>query len=184
VRRRWVRAAVAAGIAVVVLAGAAGAFLAFGPVGIGAGPLVVGFVSAAGRVPGDGPAAIVIPAGSPRGVPAVIDAVSIKGSGKYGAPGVRRVAADASQSCVGIWWPAAGAGGFAGRCAPGGLLPLTGRLLPARPGGARSAGIVIEVGPPGRSGCWSVSRVIVSYRVGGRHYTQAAAESLSACTTD
>jgi hypothetical protein len=169
---------------VVVLAVAAGAFLAFGPVGLGPGPLVVASVSVNGHVPAAGPAMIVIPAGAAPGVPAVIDGVRIGASGKYGAPGVKRVAADTDPSCVGLWYPVAGPGGFLARCAPGGLSRLTGRLLPGRADGARSAGLAVEVGPPGKSGCWAVSRLTIRYHVGHRHYTQTDPESLSVCTTD
>jgi hypothetical protein len=181
-RRRWRRALIAGGGGLVAAAAAAGAFLAWGPVGLGAGPLAVASVSAQGTIPADGRTVLVIPVGAAAGTPAVIDSVRIGGAGKYGAPGLFGVAGTASQDCAGIWAPASGPGGFARHCAPGGTIAVTGHLLPAR-GGARGTDLALVVGPPGKSGCWAVSRVIIRYHVGRRHYTVTGAESLFACTS-
>ena len=178
---RRARAAViggAAAAAAVIVAGAG--FLAFGPVGMGPGPLSVGFVASSGIVPPDDSTMIVIPVGAAPSTTAVIDAVGIRGGGGYHAPREIRVVGITGQSCRGIWFPVTGPGGFGGRCAPGGTVPLLHRAVPRHPAAA-AIDIGIEVGPPGRAGCWGVSRVSVHYHVGHRHYVNAASESLSGC---
>lgn len=176
---RWGRRAAIGGGALalaVVIAGAA--FLALGPVGLGPGPLSVGFVSSTGVVPPDDSTMIVIPVGTAASTTAVIDAVGIRGGGGYHAPREIRVVGITGQSCRGIW--RTGPGGFAARCAPGGTVPLLHRAVPRHPAAA-TIDIGIEVGPPGASGCWGVGRVSVHYHVGHRHYVNAAVESLSGC---
>ncbi len=153
-----------------------------GPVGLGPGPLAVASVSAQGTIPAAGRTVLVIPVGEVARTPPVIDSVSIRGAGKYGAPGLFAVMGTASQDCAGIWAPAAGPGGFAQRCAPGGTVAVTGHLLPER-GGAWGTDLALVVGPPGTSGCWAVSRVIIRYHVGHRHYTVTGGESLFGCTS-
>jgi hypothetical protein len=181
-RRRWRRVLVAGGTGLAVVLAAAGAFLAWGPVGLGPGPLAVASVSAQGIIPAAGRTVLVIPVGEVARTPAVIDSVSIRGAGKYGAPGLFAVMGTASQDCAGIWAPATGPGGFVQRCAPGGTIEVTGHLLPERDG-AWGTSLGLVVGPPGTSGCWSVSRVIIRYHVGRRHYTVTGGESLFGCTS-
>ena len=169
----------AAAAAAVIVAGAG--FLAFGPVGMGPGPLSVGFVSSSGIVPPDDSTMIVIPVGAAASATAVIDAVGIRGGGGYHAPREIRVVGIPGQSCRGIWFPVHDAArGFAAACAPGGTVPLLHRAVPRHPAAA-TIDIGIEVGPPGKAGCWGVSRVSVHYHVGHRHYVNAASESLSGC---
>ena len=169
----------AAAAAAVIVAGAG--FLAFGPVGMGPGPLSVGFVSSSGIVPPDDSTMIVIPVGAAASATAVIDAVGIRGGGGYHAPREIRVVGVPGRSCRGIWFPVHDATqGFAAACAPGGTVPLLHRAVPRHPAAA-TIDIGIEVGPPGKAGCWGVSRVSVHYHVGHRHYVNAASESLSGC---
>ena len=169
----------AAAVAAVIVAGAG--FLAFGPVGMGPGPLSVGFVSSSGIVPPDDSTMIVIPVGAAASATAVIDAVGIRGGGGYHAPREIRVVGVPGRSCRGIWSPVRSATrGFAATCAPGGTVPLLHRAVPRHPAAA-TIDIGIEVGPPGKAGCWGVSRVSVHYHVGHRHYVNAASESLSGC---
>ena len=161
-----------------IVAGAA--LLAFGPLGQGPGPLSVGFVASSGIVPPDDSTMIIIPVGAAAATTAVIDAVGIRGGGGYHAPAELRVVGIPGQACRGIWFPVTGRGRFAGQCAPGGTVPLLGRAVPRDPAAA-TIDIGIEVGPPGKAGCWGVGRVSVHYHVGHRHYVNAATESLSGC---
>jgi hypothetical protein len=181
--RRWLsrraRAAVIGGAAAAAALIAAGAgFLAFGPVGMGPGPLSVGFVSSSGIVPPDDSTMIIVPVGAEASTTAVIDAVGIRGGGGYHAPREIRVVGITGQACRGIWLT--GPGGFAARCAPGGTVPLLHRAVPRSPAAA-AIDIGIEVGPPDAAGCWGVGRVSVHYHVGHRHYVNASVESLSGC---
>jgi hypothetical protein len=183
----------AIGVAAAALLAAAGAFLAWGPIGIGTGPLSIAFVAATGTVPQTHPSVILVPIETGASTPAVIDSVGIRGGGGYPPPQLLSVVGDPDQACSGIWWPVTGPNGFTQRCAKGGTVPLVGRVVPAghpalasadgvRPA-ARTIDIGIEVGAPGSAGCWNVSAVVVHYHVGSRHYSAAADESLSGCTT-
>jgi hypothetical protein len=188
-RRRWRRpgrrALIAGGsiLAALIIAGAV--VLSLSQRGPGPGPLSVGFVSSSGIVPAGGRAMIVIPVGAAPPVTAVIDAVSIHGGGGYRAPKQLGVVGVTSPACAGLWHPVAGPGGFTQRCAPAGTVPLIGRAVPRHPAatGAGSTGIDIgiEVGPPGKTGCWGIGRVAVRYHVGDTHYTVVTPESLSGC---
>jgi hypothetical protein len=179
-RRR--RAAIGGGAVVLAAVIAGAAFLAFGPAGLGPGPLAVGSVSSSGVVPPDGSTIVVIPVGTAPSTTAVIDSVAIGGGGGYGAPREIRVVGIPGQACSGIWLTATRGRGFTRQCAPGGTVPLLNRAVPRRPGAA-TIDIGIEVGPPGQSGCWGIGQVSVHYHVGGRHYVNASAESLSGCTS-
>ncbi|MGH3275577.1 MAG: hypothetical protein ACRDNZ_14800 [Streptosporangiaceae bacterium] len=180
---------IAARTALPVLAAAAalvagGAILAQDAAGTDSGPLTVGFVASSGMVPASGPTMIVLPVATATGPTAVIDAIGVGGGGRggYRPPRLIRVRAVPDQACGGIWYPVTGAGGFGGRCAPDGTEPALGRPVPAHPATALSIGI--EVGPPGKSGCWAISSVWVRYHVGHRHYTNVTIESLSGCTSE
>jgi hypothetical protein len=178
---RWRRAAIGGAAAVLAVVVAGAAFLAFGPLGQGPGPLAVGYVSSTGVVPRDDSTMIVIPVGAAASTTAVIDAVGIRGGGGYHAPREIRVVGVPGQSCRGIWFPLHDAArGFTAKCAPAGTVPLLGRAVPRHPAAA-TIDIGIEVGPPGAAGCWGISRVSVHYHVGHRHYVNAASESLSGC---
>jgi hypothetical protein len=177
---RWQWAALGGAAAVVAVLAAGAAFLAFGPLGTGPGPLAVGYVASSGIVPPDDSTMIVIPVGAAASTTAVIDAVGIRGGVGYHAPAELRVVGITGQACRGIWFPVTGPGGFAGHCAPNGTVPLLHRAVPGHPAAA-TIEIGIEVGPPGKAGCWGVGRVSVHYHVGHRHYVNAASESLSGC---
>jgi hypothetical protein len=177
---RWQRAALGGAAAIVAALAAGAGSLVFGPLGQGPGPLSVGYVASSGIVPPDASTMIVIPVGAAAATTAVIDAVGIRGGGGYHAPAELRVVGITGQACRGIWFPVTGPGGFAARCAPGGTMPLLHRAVPGHPAAA-TIDIGIEVGPPGKAGCWGVSRVSVHYHVGHRHYVNAASESLSGC---
>lgn len=187
--RKWLWGAIGAAV---VLAAAVGAFLAWGPIGIGPGPLTVAFVASTGTVPQGHPAVIIVPIETAASAPALVDSVGLKGGQGYPSPRLLRVLADPDQACTGIWWPVTGANSFSQRCARRGTFPLLGRVVPlARPalaagGGPRSAfrtvDVSIEVAAPGSAGCWDVTAVVIRYHVGSRHYTATAGESLSGCT--
>jgi hypothetical protein len=179
--RRARAAAIGGGAAVLAVIIAGAGFLAFGPVGMGPGPLSVGFVSSSGVVPPEDSTMITIPGGAAASTTAVIDAVGIRGGGGYHAPREIRVVGITGQACRGIWLT--GPGGFAARCAPGGTVPLLHRAVPRHPAAA-TIDIGIEVGPPGQAGCWGIGRVSVHYHVGRRRYVNAAAETLSGCKSE
>jgi hypothetical protein len=173
--RRW--------IAVVLITSlAAVAFLVWGPIGLGSGPLVV-YVPSGGQILGERDQAwgmlVPVQAGNSG---AVIDQVSVVGGDGYRGPRVLsiREVADRPGQCGGTF-PWQGPRSILSSCAIGGLHRLIGIPLPAdNPG----ADMVIKVGPPGGpSGCWTAIEFVVHYHVGIRHYTVTSTGKFAACKT-
>lgn len=182
------------GVAALILL-AAGAFVAWGPVGVGTGPLSVAFVASTGTVPQTAPTMILVPVQTSADTHAVIDAVGITGGNGSPPPKLLSVAGDMSQACSGIWYPLTRSGEFRRRCAPAGTVPVLGRVVPMRPAsllasdgasaapGTRGIDLAIQVSAPGSSGCWGIGKVAVHYHVGGKRYTAVAQESVSGCNS-
>ena len=125
VRALWKQAAAAA----VVLA-AAGAFLAWGPVGLGSGPLRVALADAGQDMsfaPRQNWGLFIML--DPRRAAAVIDQVTVRGGDGYPAPHVLGLWADRDETCAGTW-PWQGSQSLRRSCARGGLTRLTGRRFP------------------------------------------------------
>ena len=173
------------GIAVLV---AAAAFAIWGPIGIGPGPIgnTVGS-STGGLVSRTQPAIFVEPidAGDSG---AVIDGIDVVSNGSYPAPRVISVRGDGDQICGGAW-PLTGRENFYSACAPGGLVPLLGRPVPASsrsndqrgPIDYPGIGAAIETAPPGPAGCWTVTAVVIHYHVGIKHYTATHVADMTVC---
>jgi hypothetical protein len=170
---------------------AVGAFNAWGPIGVGPGPIgdaVMG-VSVTSGVHRTQPAMFMTPVDAGRSG-AVIDRVEVLSDGLYPAPRVISIEGDRQQNCGGAW-PLKGKQNFYRVCAAGGLVPLLGRALPARSrvsvrglGRVTYSGIgaAIKAAPPGHAGCWMVTSVVIHYHVGIRHYTATHTMSLTACS--
>jgi hypothetical protein len=178
VRRFW---RVIAGAAAVLVLAAGGGIQAYRTVGFGHGPLVIASVNSAGTVSRGHPIVVVIPIALDRPATAVIDSVGVRGGDARRSPTLLTVVGDRDHSCSGIWMPVEGPfqNTFFSRCAPDGTVPLIGHAVPSQPGHAFD--MAVEVGPPGLGHCWVVGRVTIRYHVGRRHYTAAAAESMTAC---
>jgi len=170
---------------------AVGAFIAWGPIGVGPGPIgdTVMAVTEGSGVPRTQPAMFMTPVDAGRSG-AVIDSIEVLSDGTYPAPRVISIEGDRQQNCGGAW-PLKGKQNFYRVCAAGGLVPLLGRPLPARsrvrvrglghvafPG----IGAAIKAAPPGPAGCWMVTSVVIHYHVGIRHYTATHIMSLTACS--
>ena len=168
------------------------AFLAWGPIGIGAGPIGSGTESMTwdSPVPRTQPAVFVTPIDAGKSG-AVIDSVSVISDGSYPAPRVISIKGDGDQGCDGAW-PLAGVQNFYNSCDAGGRVPLIGHTVPVSstvdvpvlgridyPG----IGIAIETAPPGKAGCWLVTSVVIRYHVGIRHYTATHNMHLTACSS-
>jgi hypothetical protein len=186
--RRWV---LLGGGLVAVLASAVAAFLAWGPVGMGPGPVSVAYLSSSGLVPQSEPTTVLVPIATPASTRVVIDSVGIVGGGGYGPPLLIGVAGNTDEACTGIW--ISDRNSFVRRCEAHGTVPLEDRGLPQLPAGLVSTGtaaqagrgidVVLTVGPPGPGTCWGITKVTVHYTVGGRRYTAAGTESLIGCTS-
>jgi hypothetical protein len=178
-------------IPVIVAMAATGAFAAWGPIGIGPGP--IGNISDNGftessPVSRTQPTEFVVPidAGNSQ---AVIDSIAVLSNGSYPAPHVISINGDGDLSCGGAW-PLTGQQNFPADCAAGGLVPLIGRRVPASshvnvpdlgPVNYPGTGAAIEAAPPGPAGCWMVTAVVIHYHVGIRHYTATHAMDIAAC---
>jgi len=170
----------------------AGAFAAWGPIGIGSGPIASwsgAGTSVTGPAPRWEPAELVVSINAGHSG-AVIDGIALLGSTSYPAPRILDIKGDGDQECDGTAWPLTGAEGFAGNCEAGGLRPLLGRPVPVSshvdnatlgPVTYPGIGAAIEVAPPGSLGCWSVTSVIIHYHVGIRHYTASEGMDTTQC---
>lgn len=170
-RRRFI-------ILVIAVLAAAGAFAAWGPIGIGPGPIGHPyFSSTGGLVSRSQPAMFVEPIDAGHSG-AVIDSIAVVSDGSYPAPHVISIRGDGDQMCGGMW-PLTGSENFYAACTTGRLVPLIGRAVPASshvnldmgPIDYPGIGAAIETAPPGPDGCWMITAVVVRYHVGIRHYT-------------
>jgi hypothetical protein len=146
---RWLALAVIASLA-------AAAFVAWGPIGLGSGPLAVS-APGGGQILGLRNQAwgIMVPieAGGSR---AVIDRVTVAGGDGYGGPRVLSILEVAGRP---------------GQC--GGTFPWNG-----------PESILNTCAPPvSGSSCWTLTAVAVHYHVGIRHYTVTSAADFAACKT-
>jgi hypothetical protein len=173
--RRWIAAVLLTSLAAV-------AFLVWGPIGLGGGPLVV-YAPSGGQILGDQDQAwgmlVPVQAGNSG---AVIDQVSVAGGDGYSGPRVLsiRKVADRPGQCGGTL-PWQGRQSILSSCAIGGLHRLIGIALPADNSGVD---MVIKVGAPGDpGGCWTAIDFVVRYHVGIRHYTVTIPDNFAACKT-
>jgi hypothetical protein len=169
--------------AVVVLL-AAGAFLLFGPIGLGNGPL--GVPSMDGRIglSTSRPTAFVATLVNTGGSGAVIDGVAVTPAAGYPRARVLtvRVARNSGYGCVYSLMsnitgcarpPLVTAAGFA--------VPPGVNTAPGRRGGPA---LVIEIAGAPSAGCVALTSIVVRYHVGIRHYTATVPQGLVwACGT-
>lgn len=176
VRQRWQRLAVA-----VVALSAAGAFLAWGPIGLGNGPLwlpatehgtyswvephveSVGYVLSIGNT---GPAK------------AIIDNVAVTGRSGLMRPVLRKVLIGhmTNYSCTALG-PFGGRGSTLTGCVRPRLHSAIGAAIPAGASPALAGhrkgqpALVLKLTGPPRRKCWDLTSIVIHYHVGIRHYT-------------
>src|SRR5262249_5391358 len=131
-RARWQRAR----RAIIPLAAAliaVSAFLAWGPVGVGPGPIgnAVSGMGASDLGSRTQPTMFLAPIDAGRSS-AVIDSIVVLSDGSYPAPHVISIKGDREQACSGGPWPLKGRQNFYRDCVVGGLVPLLGRAVPAK----------------------------------------------------
>jgi hypothetical protein len=209
-RGRWRRRPGAIIPALVALLAVA-AFFAFGPVGLGNGPLQVGNPDAWGWAdPAGTPVALALPMSYAGHDPAVIDSVDIIGGAfNYPAPHVIAIevlAADPrgpqlANGCNGLQGARPAAGGFAeAGCPSSPRGPLIGSsfeaghaLLPwyavddmAWPSGwspPPRLEAAVEFAGPRPDTCWVATKIVVHYHVGIKHFAATGHAGFSACGT-
>jgi hypothetical protein len=161
----------------------AGAFLLWGPIGIGSGPLGVEMAASTGGVDRHGTAVgFVVPLYNSGHSLAVVDAVSLAGGTRFPEPRLLGLDVLAKAACIGPWPVRATHPGFViVGCGGGYRGPLLGRSVPyVQPvsGGFPAAA---EVSAPRPGTCWAMTAVVVRYHVGIRYYTATDRYDLAMC---
>jgi hypothetical protein len=176
---RWRRAIIGAAVAVL----AAGAFLLWGPVGLGAGPLYVGELdSVGGPDPGAAPLGLLIPIHNTSHDPAVIDSIRLVGRSRFPGPSVIRREAWSVANCLGAWPVPAGARSFISKeCHGESLGPLIGHAFGSTKPVSPGYGAAFEIGPAQAGSCWVLTDVVVHYHVGAKHYSTTDPDDVAAC---
>jgi hypothetical protein len=176
--RRW---RYIAGVVVALLA--IGAFLLWGPIGIGNGPLSMGvWATQSWPDPGLSPIGTIIPVNNSGGSPAVIDAVQLVGNTRYPAPRLIALELLTSGKCGGAW-PARSAGhGFVlAGCGGTDGGPVIGHAFGPTPAISFGYPAAAELAAPQAGGCWVLTAVVVHYHVGIRSYVATDPDGLVVC---
>jgi hypothetical protein len=164
-----------------------GAFLQWGPIGLGNGPLALDMGALQGSTDPDlGPVGFTIPLYNSSHSQAVIDELSLVGGTRYAWPRVLDLGVLTTSLCGGAW-PARPSGhGFRMGCGgpyDGSLIgrPIGFTFTRPTPAGFPAAAEVAGP-PPGR--CWVMTEVVIHYHVGIRHYTATDSYELTVCAED
>lgn len=161
---------------------ATGAFLLWGPIGLGNGPLSTAVDYGSGAVHPGGPVGFVIPIHNSGDSPAVVDGLDLISGTSYPGPRVLGLEALTGDACLGTWPVRQVAGGFVlVGCGGMDAGPLAGHAVgpthPVSPGFPA----VAELAAPRPGTCWVVTKVVVHYHVGIRHYTATEPSGLAVC---
>ena len=171
-------------IVLAIVAGLVGtaAFLLWGPIGIGNGPLQASAGGAeSGGVGGKAPLAIFVPLFNAGRAAVTVDSIAAAGGGSYQAPVV--VATEAMTpdypDCPDLAAVRFGSAGFAvaGGCSGRPAGQLAGRSV--MPGTYPMAVLAVRAQPPGQ--CWLLADVIVGYHVNDRYYTGTYPHVIADC---
>jgi hypothetical protein len=180
-RARWMRhRRVLVPIVVAVLA--VGAFLEWGPIGLGNGPLVMamtgdGYGSTSSRQP----VAIWTPFDNLGGSALVVDSVQLIGNSSYPAPQVLAMEEMSNPECGNLTPVRTIAAGFVigGGCSDRPLGRLVGRAIGNTD--SRPLWAAFELKPPRPGACWLMTRIVVRYHIGIRHYVSSDPYIEAAC---
>ena len=161
---------------------AVGAFLLWGPIGLGNGPLSVGLGYGEGAAHAGSPVGLVIPIYNSGGSPAVVDGLDLVSGTSYPGPHVLALEVLTSGTCIGTWPVRQAAGGFVlVGCGGTDAGPLVGHAVspthPVSPGFPAAA----ELAAPRPGTCWVMTKVVVHYHVGIRHYSATEPSSIAVC---
>ena len=161
---------------------ATGAFLLWGPIGLGNGPLSTAVDYGLGAVHAGGPVGFVIPIYNSGDSAAVVDGLDLISGTSYPDPHVLGLEVLTSSTCIGTWPVRQAAGGFVlVGCGGTDTGPLVGHAVspthPVSPGFPAAA----ELAAPRPGTCWVMTRVVVHYHVGIRHYSATEHASIAVC---
>jgi hypothetical protein len=162
-----------------------GAFLQWGPIGLGNGPVTAApFETGGGTDPTSVPVGFIISVRNSGQAPAMIEGIEIIGGTAYPAPRLLSLAVVTSGQCGGIWPTRQTARGFVlAGCGGKYSGPLIGRPIgPTRPHSYYGLPVAAEVAAPHPGTCWVVTKVVVHYHVGIRQYSATSPYELAVCT--
>jgi hypothetical protein len=173
-------------IPVVVAVLAVGAFLKWGPIGLGNGPLLVGGGGGNGTVsePNPAPIADMIPIAYSGSGPITIDGITLVNRTNYPSPhlvAVELALADLTRCMFGTAHAAAH-GFVVSLCGKSKYVgPLIGQAVGQATNASLDYAAGLEMGAPKLGGCWVMSDVVVHYHVGFRHYSAAEPDGMVVC---
>jgi len=162
---------------------AIGAFLLWGPIGLGNGPLSAAVYATQGwAYSGRGPVGLVIPIHNSGDALAVIDGVDLMGGTHYPGPHVIRLEVMTSGNCGSVWPARQTKRGFAlVGCGGTDAGPLIGHAFGRTNPDSFGFSAAAEVTAPRPGGCWVMTKVVVHYHVGIRHYSATDPFQLAVC---
>jgi len=161
-----------------------GAFLAWGPIGLGNGPLDVGnsagFVDGAEDV-GPAPVGLMVGLSNSGGASAVISSVQLIGARGYPEPRVIALhAANDISHCIHAPVVSIKPRLTLRECQAQDLGSLYGRPLPRLSSGWGYQAVAV-LSAPASDGCWAITEIVTQYRVGIRHYAATEPGLFDAC---
>lgn len=161
---------------------ATGAFLLWGPIGLGNGPLSAAVPYESGTVHADSPVGFVIPIHNSGGSPAAVDGVDLISGTSYPGPHMLGLEVLTAGACLGPWPARQAARGFVlVGCGGTDAGPLAGHTVgptqPVSPGFPAAA----EVAAPRPGTCWVMTKIVMHYHVGIRHYSATGPFELAVC---
>jgi hypothetical protein len=160
-----------------------GAFLLWGPIGLGNGPLSAGVYDTEGGVHAShDPAGIVIPVHNSGNSPAVVDGLDLIGGTSYPGPHVLGLEVLSAGACGGVWPVRQAVRGFVlAGCGGTDAGPLVGHAFGATQPVSSGFPAAAEVAAPSPGTCWVMTKIVVHYHVGIRHYTATDPYQLALC---
>jgi hypothetical protein len=161
---------------------AVGAFLFWGPIGLGNGPLSTGVAYGASEAHAGSPVGLFIAIYNSGDSSAVVDGLDLISGTSYPGPHVLGLEALTSGACIAFWPVRQVDRGFAlVGCGGADAGPLVGHaVVPTRQvsPGFPSA---VELAAPRPGTCWIITKVVVHYHIGIRRYTDTEPTNLAVC---
>jgi hypothetical protein len=163
---------------------AVGAFLLWGPIGLGNGPLTAAeYATSGGPDASRVPVGFIIPVRNSGQAPAVIDGIELIGGTKYPAPRLQALAVMTSAECGAAFPTRQTARGFVlAGCGGRDSGSLIGRPIGPTLPDIFAFPAAAEVAAPQPGTCWVMTRIVVHYHVGIRHYSATDPYGLVVCT--
>lgn len=158
-------------------------FLLWGPIGLGNGPLSAGVGATQGWDDSlRRPVGFVIPIQNSGAARAVVDGLDFIGGTAYPAPHVLRLEILTAGRCGGAW-PArqSGRGFVLAGCGGTDTGPVIGHAFGPTHSDSFGSPAAAEVTAPRLGACWVMTRIVVHYHVGIRHYSASDPYQLAVC---